>query len=188
MSETIPGCKLPRHLENPLDDLLMLAIQPLLAPLRRAGVTPNAITGVSMAAAGASIYLCFKGHPTAAALLWVLGYAADVADGFLARRFGLETELGGRLDHLSDVLAFAGLMAFVASRLGGRPWWPLAVEAGLLLGAWWHLHCQEKGSRFLAFDGVDGSACADKSHLMASRWVGTGTLTVWHVFLICFYS
>lgn len=188
MADQFPGCKLPRHLENPLDDMLMAATQPLMAPLRRAGVTPNGVTLASIAAAAASVYMCFKGHPVAAASLWFLSYVADVVDGMLARRYNMETELGGWLDHGSDVIAFLALMAFAVSRLGHRPWWPLGVEAGLLAGAWWHLQCQEKDTTHLAFDGIDGSGCADKAHLVYSKWFGTGTLTVWHLFLIFFYS
>lgn len=189
MGTQIPGCKLPRHLENPLDDMLMAALHPLMAPMRRAGVTPNGVTLASAAAACASVYLCFQGHhPLAAGSLWFLSYVADVADGMLARQFRMETELGGRLDHGSDVLAFLALTAFVATRLGERPWWPLTVEAGLLAGAWWHLQCQEKDTAHLAFGGIDGTGCADKAHLSVSRWFGTGTLTLWHLFLIGFYS
>lgn len=185
---TIGGCKLPRHLENPVDDVLMAVVDPLLAPLRRAGVTPNHITLLSIAAAAASLYCCFNGRPSAAAALWSVGYVADVADGMMARRYNMETEFGGRLDHVSDVAAFCGLMAFAWSRLPRRPWWPLGVEALLLAGAWYHLQCQEKGTPHMAFDGIDGRRCSDKRHLEASRWLGTGTLTLWHLFLIFFYS
>lgn len=185
---TIHGCKLPRHLENPVDDLLMVLIDPLLAPLRQRGITPNDITVVSIVAAAASLYCCFRSHPFTAAVFWSLSYAADVADGMMARRYNMETELGGRLDHVSDVAAFCGLMAFAWSRLPSRPWWPLGVEAVLLAGAWYHLQCQEKGTPHLAFDGIDGRRCADKRHLAISRWLGTGTLTLWHLFLIFFYG
>lgn len=166
----------------------MAAVQPLLPPLRRAGVTPNMVTGASFVAGAASVALCFSGRPVAGAALWVLGYACDVADGFMARRYGMETELCGRLDHATDLLAFCGLAAFVASRLPGRPLWPLGVEALLLAGAFYHLQCQEKGTRHLPIEGLGGAACRDKGHLRWTRWVGTGTLTAWHVFLILFYG
>lgn len=166
----------------------MVAIQPLLRPLRRAGVTPNMVTGVSILAAGASVALCFRGCPVWAMVLWTLNYVADTADGMMARCYGMETEFGGWLDHVSDVLAFCGLMCFVLWRSGGRPKWPLAVEAVLLAGAWLHLHCQEKDTPHMAFGGIDGGACLDKAHLKFTRFFGTGTLTAWHLFLIHMYS
>ena len=188
MSDTIYGCKLPRQLENPFDDLLMVAIEPLLAPLRDLGVTPNAISWASIASAVASIGLAFHGFPVSAACLWLFNYVCDVADGFMARRYRMETEFGGQLDHYGDVLAFCGLMAFVASRLSFRPWWPLGVEAFLVAATLYHLSCQEVGSKHQSFDGIDGSSCLDKHHLRWTRWFGVGTLTLWHIFLIMFYS
>lgn len=187
---TLYGCKLPRALENPLDDLLMVAVEPLLQPLHRAGVTPNMVTVGSMLSAVMSVFLCFKGKAALAAFLWLLNYTCDIVDGFLARRYEMETEFGGMLDHVSDVAAFGGLMSFVLWRCAhaSLPVWPLWVEGGLLAGAWLHLHCQEKDTPHMAFDGIDGSACLNKSHLRYTRFFGTGTLTAWHLFLICFYS
>lgn len=189
MSYTIRGCKLPRHLENPVDDLLMVAVEPLLASLHAAGVTPNMLTSLSMLAAAASVCLCFKGHPVSAMVAWMLNYICDVADGFMARRFNMETQFGSALDHISDVLAFCGLMAFVARQAHLiHIWWPLGIEILLLLGAWLHLQCQEKDTPHLAVEGISGQACLDKGHLRFTRFVGTGTLTLWHLFLIHYYS
>ena len=189
MSGHIRGCKLPRHLENPVDDWIMGAVEPALAPLHARGITPNAVTVASMAAAAASVYFCFRGEPLTAASLWVLNYVCDVIDGFMARRYRMETTLGGCLDHVSDVAAFCALMVFVWTRLAvGRPAWPLAVEGALLLGSLYHLQCQEKETSHMPFDGIDGRLCLSKQHLQWTRWVGTGTLTVWHVFLIFFYA
>lgn len=189
-TDTIRGCKLPRHLENPVDDLLMVAVEPFLEPLRGAGVTPNMLTLVSMIAAAASVFFCFSGHPVCAMVLWLLNYVCDIADGFMARRYNMETAFGSALDHISDVLSFCGLMAFVASRSASLPRhnWPLGVEIVLLLGAWLHMQCQEKDTPHLAVEGINGEACLDKGHLKFTRFVGTGTLTLWHLFLIHYYS
>ena len=187
----LQGCKLPRNLENPLDDLLMVLVEPLLQPLRDAGATPNIITALSALSAAASIHFCFRGRPLNASLLWVLGYVLDIMDGFMARRFSMETRFGCLFDHITDTAAFAGLLAFIASSLMHSPhkvFWPLAVELLLICGSVYHMHCQEKGSPHLAISGISGCACADKRHLAHSRWVGTGTLMAWHVFLIWFYS
>jgi len=188
MSETINGCKLPRDLENPFDDSLMVLVEPVLLPLYRMGITPNMVTYASILAASAAIYLCFTGHPVLASLLWLLNYIFDIVDGFMARRFHMETRLGSILDHGSDVMAFVGLMAFVISRIKSQPKWPLSIEIILLIGVWYHLSCQEKDTPHIAFDGIDGNACYDRNHLKYTRWIGTGTLTLWHVFLINFYS
>ncbi|KAK9826950.1 hypothetical protein WJX74_001454 [Apatococcus lobatus] len=186
----IPGCKLPRALENPLDDLLMVAVEPLLAALYGMGVTPNMVTLASAAAALASVYCCFAGRPLPAACLWVLGYVLDIVDGFLARRYKMESRLGDRLDHATDLLAYAGLVSFVAYRVfqaNPRVLWPVAVEVWLACAAYYHMQCQERASHHMAIQGLDGCACRDEAHLAWTRYLGTGTLTAWHVFLILFY-
>lgn len=188
---TLPGCKLPRALENPLDDLLMVAVEPLLAPLRSAGVTPNMVTLASAAASFAAVYLAFAARPVPAAVLWALGYVLDVADGFMARRFKMESKLGCFLDHATDLLAYAGLMAFVFWKIytaNPRVLWPVAVEVWLALAALYHFHCQEKTSTHQPIDGVSGCACRDAAHLRWTRFLGTGTLAAWHVALILFYG
>ncbi len=187
---TRDGCKLPRHLENPLDDLIMAAVEPALRPLRDAGVTPNAVTLASAAATAGSVYCCFRGKTGPAMALWAAGYVLDCVDGFMARRFGMETVLGDALDHGTDLLGYAGLAAFVLSRLyraSPRVVWPVAVELLLCAAALYHMNCQEKGTEHLAVKGVGGCACMSKNHLRWSRWGGLGTLMAWHVFLIYFY-
>jgi cardiolipin synthase (CMP-forming) len=72
--------------------------------------------------------------------LWLFGLAAasDVADGFLARRFGWQTALGGMLDSVADKLLLA--TAFVMlSFLGSAPLWlttaVVARDCIIVLGA-----------------------------------------------------
>ena len=188
---TLEGCKLPRALENPIDDVLMVATEPLLGPLRDAGVTPNMITAASAAASFASVWCCFKGRPVTAAALWVLGYVFDIMDGFMARRYKLESRLGCLMDHATDLLAYAGLMAFVGWRICTMPnriLWPLWVEVVLAAGAWYHLQCQERGTAHMPIQGLDGCGCRDKAHLRWTRFLGTGTLAAWHVLLIVLFA
>lgn len=176
------------HLENPVDAAILMGIQPTLQPLRAAGVTPNMITWASAAAAVASLVCCFAGRPHLAAAAWVAGYVLDCADGFMARRYNMETEWGDRLDHATDVLGYGGLVAFVLNRIWkGARVWPLYVEAVLVAGALYHMQCQEKGSTNIPIKGISGCACMDKSHLRYSRWLGLGTLLVWHIVLIYYY-
>ena len=83
------------------------------------------------------LYLCITEHLVAA---FVIGYllwgAADFADGFVARRTGLETRLGIVLDPLADVVLTTAV--FLALwRTGVFPWYLFAMlmaRYGLLLG------------------------------------------------------
>jgi CDP-diacylglycerol--glycerol-3-phosphate 3-phosphatidyltransferase len=51
-------------------------------------------------------------QPAAFVVLYLLSGLSDVLDGYIARRFHVESDLGGKLDGLADILLF--LCAFVS--------------------------------------------------------------------------
>ncbi|MEA3150848.1 MAG: hypothetical protein QOD56_1787 [Gammaproteobacteria bacterium] len=67
-------------------------------------------------------------HHRFGSTLWLFGAAAasDAVDGFLARRFGWRTELGGMLDPLADKLMIATVFVMLAF-LGAVPVWLTAA-------------------------------------------------------------
>jgi cardiolipin synthase len=72
--------------------------------------------------------------------LWLFGAAAvsDGVDGFLAKRFGWQTELGGILDPVADKLMLATVFVMLAF-LGSVPFWlttaVIARDCIIVLGA-----------------------------------------------------
>jgi cardiolipin synthase (CMP-forming) len=58
----------------------------------------------------------FTGRESLFAVFLVINLLTDVADGFIARKYKLESEFGARLDSMADnltyVLAFAGIYVF----------------------------------------------------------------------------
>jgi cardiolipin synthase len=70
-------------------------------------------------------------HRQFAATLWLFGVAAasDALDGFLARRFGWQSELGGILDPLADKLMLATVFIMLAVSGDVPAWLTLAVLA-----------------------------------------------------------
>jgi cardiolipin synthase (CMP-forming) len=72
--------------------------------------------------------------------LWLFGAAAlsDAVDGWLARRFGWQTELGGILDPIADKLMLATVFVMLAL-LGNAPIWltaaVIARDCIIVLGA-----------------------------------------------------
>jgi CDP-diacylglycerol--glycerol-3-phosphate 3-phosphatidyltransferase len=103
--------------------LLLLRNIPNALSAARIGATP--VLGY-FAAAGAEHYFT-----------WVLVPAllSDVADGFIARRFGLTSRLGALLDSIGDALLFFvalfGVLAFYPQLLHAH-----AVAGLLLMGSW----------------------------------------------------
>jgi phosphatidylglycerophosphate synthase len=81
----------------------------LAAAAAVAGLTPNAVTGLSALATFAGIALLALAEPTPVVsvligLLLVLGYALDAADGQLARLQGSGSAAGEWLDHAVDAV------------------------------------------------------------------------------------
>ena len=79
-------------------------------------------------------------HRQWANALWLFGFAAvsDALDGFLARRFDWQSDLGGILDPLADKLMLATVFVMLAI-LGYAPLWltasVLARDGIIVLGA-----------------------------------------------------
>lgn len=111
---------------------------------------PNAISVVRVALVPVWLALAFSLRARAAAgeavtpwlsvgVLVALG-ASDLVDGFLARRFGLATNLGATLDAVADKLAQVATVTFLAfvstAVFTPVPWWlwaALVLRDGLLL-------------------------------------------------------
>ncbi len=80
----------------------------------RAGLTPNAVTGISATFTGVAIVLLLVLKPSfllglGVALALVLGYAFDSADGQVARLRGGGTPAGEWLDHIVDAIKTTAL-------------------------------------------------------------------------------
>jgi CDP-diacylglycerol---glycerol-3-phosphate 3-phosphatidyltransferase len=71
--------------------------------------TPNWISVGRLVAAPALLLTAWEGATAVFLSLFALGLASDVADGMIARRYRLESELGARLDQWAD---FALWLAF----------------------------------------------------------------------------
>ena len=99
---------------------------------------PNLISSIRILL-GVPIALALA-HGQFTAALWIFGIAAvsDAADGFLAKRFGWQTELGGILDPAADKLMLATVFVMLAL-LGYVPIWltasVIARDCIIVLGA-----------------------------------------------------
>ncbi len=75
---------------------------PLGRTLARAGLSPNMLTGLSLAVSAASGYEYFLGSPLFGALLLLGAGIVDMADGAIARATSGGTRFGSVLDHVAD--------------------------------------------------------------------------------------
>ena len=71
---------------------------------------PNALSIVRIVLAPCLVLLAWRGASTAFAIGFALCLLTDIADGQIARRFGLTTELGAKLDSWGDVLTYLAVL------------------------------------------------------------------------------
>ena len=110
----------------------------LAAAALRAGLSPNAVTGISAAFTFAGIALLIIFPPSAAvgvgvALCLVAGYAFDSADGQVARMRGGGSPAGEWLDHMVDAVKTSMMplaLAVGLFRFGAVDQWWLLVPLG----------------------------------------------------------
>jgi len=93
---------------------------------------PNVITSLRIVGAASMLFL----DPRTAAfyIVYTLCGFSDVLDGFIARRAGITTSLGARLDSIADLLFYAVMLLKVLPRLVTMlPGWIWGVVGGILL-------------------------------------------------------
>lgn len=97
---------------------------------------PNLITGLRILLVAPFLWFLFKEAYGPALLLFSLAGLSDALDGFLAKRYGWTSELGGLLDPLADKILLIGAILTLAW-LGELPVW-LAVlvvaRDGIIVG------------------------------------------------------
>ncbi len=101
----------------------------------------NAVTGLRLLCAPALATALFAGAAELAAVVFGLAVATDLADGWIARRFGESSHFGGALDHAADAvfvttgtaaLAGLGLLPTVLPILIGLAFLQYVLDSRLL--------------------------------------------------------
>jgi CDP-diacylglycerol--glycerol-3-phosphate 3-phosphatidyltransferase len=92
---------------------------------------PNLLSAFRVACAPLGLLLAWRGATAAFVALFAIGLLTDVVDGIVARRFGLVTDFGARLDQWGDFALWASLPL--------AAWWlwpaTLVREAGFVARA-----------------------------------------------------
>jgi cardiolipin synthase len=96
---------------------------------------PNFLSGLRLLAVPVLTALAASRQETAYAWLLIAALLTDVADGWIARAWSLESQIGARLDSLADsalmIAAIYGVWAFHREVMTGNPVWCL-----LAIGLW----------------------------------------------------
>ena len=189
------GRKIPCHFENPFVNVFIAIAMTLniyiFKPL--GFVTPNIITSLSLITGFTSLYCFYKELPILFAVLFLISYILDCADGNYARRYHMVTRFGDYYDHLSDVFKLVGLLVLVWMSPSLSPFQKTffyAVTGLLTCLANVHLGCQEKvyglseESGFLALTSLLCPPGSAEAWIPFTRYFGVGTLQVFIVVYI----
>src|ERR1051325_7141138 len=99
---------------------------------------PNLLSALRLACAPLAAWLVLQGHDTAAFCVFVLAGLSDLADGTIARRWGVTSRFGAWLDPAADK-ALMMLLMVALLLLGLAPLWlvllVLAADIAVALGA-----------------------------------------------------
>lgn len=83
---------------------------------------PNLITIARLMLVGPVVWLVLQGDYALALLLFLVAGVSDALDGFLAKRYGWTSRLGGILDPMADKLLVLGCFLSLGWA-GVLPWW-----------------------------------------------------------------
>lgn len=73
---------------------------------------PNLLSLYRLAAFPLILWFIYKDKESLFTIFIIINFLTDIADGFIARRFKMETEFGARLDSIADNLTY--VLAFLA--------------------------------------------------------------------------
>lgn len=107
--------KIPRHLENPIDDTLLLLTDIINPYFYKLGFTPNHITTLSLIFGILSIYYFYKEKFIVSGIMYFISYFFDCADGHYARTYKMVTKFGDYYDHVKDV-SITSIMLYLIFR------------------------------------------------------------------------
>ena len=97
---------------------------------------PNLLSGFRLLAAPLAAWAILAEHDAAALLIFAGASFSDLADGYVARRWGFTSQAGAWLDPLADKLLM--LFCFLALwKVGAAPFWlvALVIARDLVIGA-----------------------------------------------------
>ena len=103
------GRKIPKKYENPYNNIILEICEYISPTIYKLNITPNIITTIGVICTILSIYKFCHNQKYQAAIFWYLQYFFDCLDGYIARKYNMETEFGDYYDHITDVLGYLSI-------------------------------------------------------------------------------
>jgi phosphatidylglycerophosphate synthase len=138
--------KIPEHLENPVDNLILNIVDYTMPFFYKLGFTPNGITTLSLFFGLLSVKLIYDQDYLESSLAYFISYIFDCMDGHMARKYKMVSKFGDYYDHIKDmvvgILLVYTIIVKYSSYGGYWKYFPLILFV-LFFTMNMHLGCQE---------------------------------------------
>lgn len=178
--------KLPRELENPVDDILITIADNTDGIYRKLNMTANHLTTISLILGILAAYYLYIGKNAVACLMFVLAYYYDCMDGNYARKYNQTSQFGDYYDHISDAVK-ALLTLFVMYKVNSEKFvYCFVILVLLQVFMLIHFGCQERISKTehnYVLSELKGM-CPDEGWIRYTKWFGSGTIMlIWAIII-----
>ena len=137
--ENISPNKLPKHLENPIDNWILDIFYKLDPLFVKCNMTPNKLTTISAYFGLLAVYCLYNKIKYLPGIFYFISYMFDCADGQYARRHNMVSKFGDYYDHIKDTSI--GFMIFYVLYKRNKIYLSIFIFALSLSSI--HIGCQE---------------------------------------------
>ena len=190
--------KIPRELDNPVDNLCIVISEQLSEIFHKFNFSPNQLTTISLLMGLLSLYMYIQGLYLISAVFFFIQYLFDCFDGYYARKYDMVTRFGDYYDHFKDVIIAILIIIPIIINYNSQNNYKKCLPYVLILfffGSVIHLGCQEvyygkNQSETLyhlkQFCPTKHDKASVTEIIKYTRFFGTGTFTLYIIFLILF--
>jgi len=135
--------KIPKELENFIDNIVIDTADLFVKPLKKFNFTPNELTTISLIMGISAAYFLYIGETKKASFLFMSAYLFDCIDGHYARTMNMCTVFGDYYDHFSDMFKYLLILYVLYIKYNDifkKYIYVILIASGL---SFVHLGCQE---------------------------------------------
>jgi phosphatidylglycerophosphate synthase len=101
------GHKIPLHDDSQVDAIFYKLSEQIVPILRKVGLTPNMLTILGGISGITASYFLYQYRLYSFSLFWLISFFFDCGDGYMARKYQMESQYGDYLDHITDNIKFS---------------------------------------------------------------------------------
>tara|TARA_Y100000991_G_C21949145_1_gene338900 strand:- start:943 stop:1524 length:582 start_codon:yes stop_codon:yes gene_type:complete len=181
----------PKH-ENPIDNFIVFeTCSPISEYLNKNHITPNMITTVGLISSLGGAYFLYNYKIYAFIILYLIAYFCDCLDGYMARKYNLQTIFGDYYDHITDIIQMGLIFFIIIYRYDVFKHQTLCIITLILMIIFAITQgCQEKlmGNNTSEILGITKKMCGNnfKKNISFLKLFGSGTF-IFYVMFLCYY-